>query len=48
MGASACSKPFVVSELVIAEKELIHERSRKYNEVKNEKDSKAKLGGEEH
>lgn len=30
MGASACSRPHVVAEMVIASKELIEERSREY------------------
>jgi hypothetical protein len=31
MGASACSKPHVVAELVIASKKLIEERAREYS-----------------
>ena len=32
MGASACSKPFVVQELVISSKQLIVERAQKYHD----------------
>jgi len=32
MGASACSKPFVVQELVIASKDLIRDRATQYKQ----------------
>ena len=36
MGASACSKPFVVQELVIATKDLITKRVRNYREKRDD------------
>lgn len=36
MGATACSKPFVISELVIASKELVEKRARKYSPAEHE------------
>jgi len=35
MGASACSKPFVVQELVIANKDMLTKRVRNYKEHRN-------------
>jgi len=32
MGASSCSKPFVVQELVIASKDLLVKRAQKYHD----------------
>jgi len=35
MGASSCSKPFIVQELVIASKELLVRRANKYHELRD-------------
>jgi len=48
MGASSCSKPFVVQELVITAKELLVQRARKYKEARASTSSEAGLGPKEH
>ena len=44
MGASSCSKPFVVQELVIAAKELVAQRARHYHDLRTSNTSAASLG----
>lgn len=46
MGASSCSKPFVVQELVITAKELLVQRARKYKEARAS--TSDELGPKEH
>jgi len=50
MGASSCSKPFVIQELLIAHKDIIDQRGKKYNEIRRSSDKAVlnQLGGEEH
>ena len=48
MGASSCSKPFVVQELTITAKELLVQRARKYKEARASTSSEAELGPKEH
>ena len=43
MGASACSKPFVTSELLIASKELIRSRADKYHNARSDSEKKKLL-----
>ena len=54
MGASSCTKPFVVQELVIAAKELIVHRAKLYHEHQRDAEASTKsstnstYGHEEH
>jgi len=48
LGASGCSKPFVVQEMVLISKELVKKRSDRYAELKNSESSSASNGLKEH
>ena len=48
MGASSCSKPFVVQELAITAKELTVQRAQKYRDLRASTSSEAYLGPKEH
>lgn len=48
MGASSCTKPFVVQELVIAAKELIVHRARLYHDAKGASAASLTYGLEEY
>ena len=47
MGASSCSKPFVVQELVIAAKELLVQRAKHYHDLKSWGATGASVGPKE-
>lgn len=38
MGASACTRPFVVAELVIASKKMIEKRTEEYKSLQRRED----------
>ena len=48
LGASGCTKPFVIQELLIAAKQLIVSRSKKYTSMRSDPEQKKLLGDTEH